>query len=385
MQTKTFKEAGRYTAVDLTPVQARHLIDAKIARVTPSFVPGRFDVEVGFVAGLVACDGVNIVIEPKLPVAHLLWMLTRASSLPAWDNAPVGMMKADIVPAFIDLLCLHIGRAVETGLLSGYWPVDDTSPVLRGRVRLADQIMRHQHHLYPLEVTYDEYGHDIAENQVLLAALLKARQMVASGQNHGLLARINRLLTRFGGVTPLTQGHRLPAWKKSRLNQHYLPALGLAQLFMGDEGLNTAGGNVTGNGFIIRMPELFERFVLAVMREEFPSLSVDGQVKTRFVTGPTGNAHRSMRPDIVVGNSAGVRYVMDTKYKKADPTLSDLYQLNAYADTFDIDEVTLIYAEPVAGHVLHTGAGKRIHVRGIDLEADQSAILEQIRQLVDLP
>ena len=63
--------------------------------------------------------------------------------------------------------------ALEQGLLQGYRHVDDTLPVVRGRIREAEQIRRRFGRLLPLEVRYDDFTVDIAENQLLLAAALR--------------------------------------------------------------------------------------------------------------------------------------------------------------------------------------------------------------------
>lgn len=55
--------------------------------------------------------------------------------------------------------------------------VDESLAVLRGRIRVRDQISRHYSVGLPLEVTYDDFTTDIAENQILLAAATRLLRM----------------------------------------------------------------------------------------------------------------------------------------------------------------------------------------------------------------
>ena len=61
-------------------------------------------------------------------------------------------------------------------MLQGSRTVEDALRIVRGPIRIGDQIARRPGFLVPLEVTYDEYTPNIAENQILRAAI---RRMVA--------------------------------------------------------------------------------------------------------------------------------------------------------------------------------------------------------------
>ena len=64
-------------------------------------------------------------------------------------------------------------RALSRGLLQGYRTVDESSSVLRGRLRETDQLRRHHGRPLPLEVRHDDFTVDVAENRILLAALTR--------------------------------------------------------------------------------------------------------------------------------------------------------------------------------------------------------------------
>ena len=59
---------------------------------------------------------------------------------------------------------------VGSGLLQGYRTEEGSQLVMRGRLRESEQLRRRAGMAVPLELRYDEYDVDIAENRILRAA-----------------------------------------------------------------------------------------------------------------------------------------------------------------------------------------------------------------------
>ena len=57
------------------------------------------------------------------------------------------------------------------GILQGYVTREEALPLVRGHVRIANQLARRPGMLLPIEVRYDEYDVDVAENRILRSAL----------------------------------------------------------------------------------------------------------------------------------------------------------------------------------------------------------------------
>jgi 5-methylcytosine-specific restriction enzyme subunit McrC len=87
-----------------------------------------------------------------------------------------GVPDDDLWPAIAETLCRHAERAVMRGILQGYVTREEALPLVRGRVRIANQLARRPGMLLPIEVRYDEYDVDVAENRILRSAL---RRMLA--------------------------------------------------------------------------------------------------------------------------------------------------------------------------------------------------------------
>src|SRR5262249_47873463 len=148
--------------------------------------------------------------------------------------------------------------ALGPGVLQGYVSVDDSLPLVRGRIRFADQFALRPGLPLPIEVRFDEYAADIAENRILRSAF--RRMMAVPRLPASARARLPHLDGRLAGVHVLPQGAPLPPWRPSRLNARYLPALRLAQLVLRNQSAEPGPGDVTMAAFVVNMAKVFEDF-----------------------------------------------------------------------------------------------------------------------------
>ena len=203
---------------------------------------------------------------------------------------------ADLVPAFAHALWRQTERAIHQGLLPGYVVVEETSQVLRGRLRESEQLHRHHGLPFPLEIRHDEFTVDIAENRILRTAC--ERMLAVPGVDAQSQRMLRRLLRDFADVTPLARREPVPAWQPTRLNARYHSALRLAELVLRATSVEHGPGGVAVNGFLFDMPKLFEEFVTVALREALvPAYGgrVVDQDRNRFDEA----RQVTLRPDIV--------------------------------------------------------------------------------------
>ena len=135
--------------------------------------------------------GVEIRIAPKLPIRRLIFLLGYAYDLKAWRDEHVQVAEdTELLPAITTAFARLAERAVEQGLIQGYRVTDESAPVLRGRIRTDEQLRRRFGLPMPLEVRYDDYTVDIAENWILRTAAERLLRLprVPSQTRHALLA-----------------------------------------------------------------------------------------------------------------------------------------------------------------------------------------------------
>lgn len=370
----------------LTDDQGARLARSGVVTAAPSpYVPRTWLIGPAGKVGAARIGDIEIHIAPKLPVGRLLFLAGYAEHGAAWSDEDVLLPDAPaIVPALAQALWRHVARAVHQGLLPGYVVVEESSPVLRGR--LLETVQLHQHHglAFPLEIRHDEFTTDIPENRILRTAcerMLAVPRVDADAQR-----KLRRLLREFTDVTPLARGEPIPRWQPTRLNARYHSALRLAGIVLRATSVEHGPGGVTFSGFLFDMPTLFEEFVTVALRE-----SLEGEYGGRVIGQDRGyfldEANRiSIRPDIVWYLRGRTVAVADAKYKVEQPTgypNADLYQMLAYCTALRLTRGHLIYAKGAGEAVTHTvrEAGVEIIGHALELDAAPTLLLDQISDL----
>jgi 5-methylcytosine-specific restriction enzyme subunit McrC len=244
-----------------------------------------------------------------------------------------------------DLICLLLTEEVlvllRDGLLRDYRPVEDSLPVLRGRLRTRDQYLRRYGQLDQLECSFDEYDADTPENQLLAAALSVARKRATD-------PGIRRSAARMGGVIAesCTPPSMAADWyvqhiHYDRRNARYRPAHELSTMILRgaafDNFFDTSGGATVG-AFMMDMNTVFEKFITRLVDNALADTphTVDDQATIRAVIrdDDTGRSYTTVRPDLVVTTAAGRSVPIDIKYKLYENrriSTADIFQAFTYA------------------------------------------------------
>lgn len=374
------REAGQHRIVNLSHEEAMWLGGSGVGTVSPAPL-GAWDVKVSNVAGVVSRANLTVSIEPKVPVSRVLWMLQEAHGIPAWDeNESPWSTDTDLVDAVLDLYLRSVSRLLNrVGLRRGYRTTRETAWTLRGRLRSADQLTRHHGRMLPLEVTYDDFSLDTPENRILATALDLVRDAGSSARSSLLAARAEALLARFEGVILQPHGMVPELADHGRLPDGYTWPLQLATLLLEGASVTPVAGGRRALSLLLPMPQVFERCVAQILRTALgPRVTVQS---TRDYAFEDARAMTSIRPDLVTHDAGGRPVtVLDTKYKRAEPSPSDLYQMHVYARMYGVRDVVLLYAERSTPRVLHleTGTQVRLHLRGIDLSLHPDEVRHHI-------
>ncbi|TDV52210.1 McrBC 5-methylcytosine restriction system component [Actinophytocola oryzae] len=184
-----------------------------------------------------------------------------------WRDEDVAVGQAeDLVATMAVVFERQAARALSLGALQGYNAIDSTSAVMRGKLRLPEQVRRHYGCTMPLEVTYDEFTFDIPENQLLLAAtvrLLRLRRLPEE-----VCRQLRRIVEQLVGVRLLKPQEPIPQCPPTRLNERYQYALHLARLILHGSSAELGETDVSVSGFLLTMHRIFEDFICATLTEE---------------------------------------------------------------------------------------------------------------------
>ncbi|MEV4094785.1 McrC family protein [Streptosporangium saharense] len=384
-------EHGAGLSVPLDDAVGRALVASGLVEATPDpWVPGRWQVRAGGKVGMatVTVPGggtVTVRIVPKVPIARLLFLLGYSLNPKGWRNEEVRLEEeSELLPALARLFERQAEEALRQGLLQGYRTTEETSLVVRGRVREADQIRRHHGRLIPLEVIHDEYTTDIAENRLLLAACERLCRL-PGGIPGDVRGRLLRLSVRLADITLIGRGHESPTWRPTRLNARYHKALRLAELVLRGASVEHRPGDVIVNGFFFDMAGVFENFVTVALRDALTGSG--GHCVLQATHHLDERDAIRMVPDFVwYADNGTPRAVVDAKYKVGKPKGfpdADLYQMLAYCTALNLPEGHLVYAKGNASHAAHRvrHAHITIHQHALELDQPPAGLLVEIKSL----
>lgn len=386
-------ENDPWTEHELTGEQATALAASELARIAPGPRSGLWRVRANGLVGAARVgptgDPVELRVQPKTPIDRLFFLLTYARKPRGWRAETVDAgERPELLPALAHAFSRASERTLRQGVLLGYRETEEALPVVRGRIRVIDQLQRRHGFPVPVEVRYDDYTVDIPENQLLLAAthrLLRLPDVPA-----GTRRLLRHLLLRLDGVTRLVPGRQLPEWTPSRLNNRYGTALGLAELVLRGASYELDDGtSVRVDGLMLEMWRVFEDFLCVALAEALRPYG--GRTHLQDRRHHLDHARQvKLRPDLVYDNADGrLAAVVDAKYKiEAVPGKheSDLYQMLAYCTVMGLNRGHLVYAAGMGEAQAHSVVGTDgLHIveTALDLSLPPSDLLAQVANLAE--
>ncbi|MHB9757465.1 McrC family protein [Streptomyces sp. BYX5S] len=392
----TLWEYGDTVSVPLDAAVGRALVASRfLDSVAPDPErPGHWRLRAGNQVGAVRLPGGTVLrIAPKTPVGRLFFLLGFSlNPAGAWRDSREGAVGTgahdDVVPALAYAVERQIDGALRQGVLQGYREVAESALVVRGRLREAEQIRRHFGRTPPVEIVYDAYTADTAENRILRAAV--ERLLRLPHVPGPVRRRLAHQRVRLADAGPLVRGQELPLWQPSRLNSRYQPALRLAEAVLRSTSPEHRPGPLALDGFLLDMNKLFEDFVTVALREALREHGLTARLQDVHHLDLGGRVR--MKPDLVVYAADGRTpvAVVDAKYKTEKPYKSDgypnadLYQALAYATVLGLREAHLVYAAgrlPERATEVRGTGGLRLLQHSLDLTSEPAALLRTFREL----
>lgn len=204
--TLRLHELGDPIEVSLSSDAGDCLASSGIVTAARTLIPGWWTVQAKSLVGVAEVAGIELWIKPKVDIARIVFMLGYARDPKGWGDQDVGLeQQQELMPALAHAFERQADRALQLGLLQGYKRIEDSLPVLRGRLREAEQLKRRFGLLMPLEVAFDDFTIDIPENQLLLSAarrLLAPAARARGGQAPARAARSEDVRRHRAGAWP---------------------------------------------------------------------------------------------------------------------------------------------------------------------------------------
>lgn len=368
---------------------AAQLRETGLVTVSPA-VNGQWIILPCGLVGAVQIGDLLVEVKPKskLKLSRLLFLLGYARTPGFKPGDVAGVEDRDLFGALAESLARQVQSALARGVLNGYVAVEEALRTIRGRIRVGDQISRRPGMLLPLEVSYDDFTVDIAENRILRTAIRRILHVPRLSED--VRARLAHLDAKLDGVVPLRHGIPLPVWTESRLNERYIPALRLAEIVLRNMSAEAGVGRHRVASFVVNMATVFEDFVTTALSEaladqpgittpQYPAfLDQDEDLKSSL--------RIRMFVDVVHEISGRPALIFDAKYKASSwsgayPN-ADYYQMLAYCTSLELPRAWLVYAGsgmPRIRRIAHSATA--IVEFPLDVSQDPYDLLESVREL----
>ena len=307
--------------------------EVSVVRCTPTF-GGKHQVLVSNAIGALSVDDLTLVIQPKIPMDHLVYLFDRSQYFPRIDTTKA---LSDTGTSFWHVIARLFMQAlrpiVRDGMLQSYSPQDGELPVLRGKIKPLPTYRSLVAGNFTFHSSFEEYSVDTAANRILKAACL---QVATSPSLPSDLRRQARSISHQMALVGDYRTSDLTTPDETRDNR-YLPAMSLGRLIAQGSDLSLDSGSIRGSSFLIPTPAVIEEGVRNVISDGFgQSIPVTKQSKRLEPDSVT------MNPDIVIARPPVI--TADVKYSIATPEWkrSDLYQAISFAEAFQVSTALMI-------------------------------------------
>lgn len=385
LRREVLREYRPRFGVDLTAEQRDALRRAAPSvSVSPSIgSEGKYDLTPGSSIGVVRLPGLDLVIQPKVPIERVLFLLSYATGR-WWSPQQAELSGAtDLVEAIIPGFVAQLRTAYRRGVPQGYRVEEDALMTIRGRPRMGLMAQRRCGKVPPIDVVFDEFTEDILPNQLVRAAIARIERLpIRNPATRWPLRAIDNMLSAV--EVPLFDPRHVPVMRYTRLTERLRPAVELARLIVAGASFDLGPGSVGAGAFLVDMNRVFEDFVVTALRD---ALRVGSETLVQGARGRSLHLDTSRRvplkPDISFWRDGRCSFVGDVKYKRIEfegYRNADLYQLLAYCVATGLPGGLLIYAagegEPFRHEVVNLG--RVLEVVTLDLQAPPTALLAQI-------
>ena len=379
--------------LELDSVQISELQSIDGIRIEPES-DGQFNVTpTGNMVGYVRRGGTSVVIHPsKCDPRRILFMMGYADNPAFFGDGQVDFEgEDDLLEAFISVFVRRLSVSVERGLYRTYATMEDELSVIRGRIRMSDQISRRFRLAPPIAVSFDEFTVDNSENRLLKSAIEIASRIPL--RNQKTLNTLQYLRAMFTDVSLIEYDHAwLPDPVFTRLNEHLKYSVNLAKRIIRNSSISLEHGDGASDEFLINMATVFEDFVVTALREELKLSSSEmpraNELEEKLYLDEKNQVR--LKPDISRWKDSRCVAIGDVKYKRTSAegvVHPDIYQLLAYATSVDLKQASVVYAmSPNESEELMVGthnvkhSGISINVCALDLSKSTDEILEQISE-----
>jgi len=331
--------------------------DRTVIRCTRTHKDGVYDVFVSNAVGVIGVlKRLQIEVQPKIPLSHLIHLMTAAEVVPRLDEQHADV---DFGQNLLELIAQWYVSAAERllrrGLIKDYSPRHDFLEAKRGRLDTVRTARAFYAGRIGFECEFDEFDTDTALNRVVReGASVVVRNPSLSTE---IRQKALRIRNRMDGVSSVQVGDMRV--EIDRRAGDYTPALPLAKQLIRAEGRSLRSGARDTWSFLVRTPDMVEEGLRNILRA---GLAPHWTVKKGYA-GATG-AKVGFYPDLEFGGGVAVG---DVKYKLQgmDWNRGDLNQIVTFVAAYDCSHGAVFSFREVGRSALPSLGVGRQHIDSI--------------------
>jgi len=290
---------------------------------------------------------------------NLLYLLHYCYDIPIYESEIAHMQarKSNWFEILTFIFTKNLMDIFKKGVHKQYIPIEENLSVFKGKWMIQKHFRINPFQKHRFYMNYDEFSSDIPINQILRYVTNKLKFQSHDQENRKNLRILDQQMediTLLHDPVPILNNVVF-----TRLNVNYRPVFNLAKLFIEGNVVETSAGSSGAFAFTFDMNLLFERFIArfikenrdAVLPKSLKNCDIYMQSNRRaFAKNSDGKNVFYLQPDIIFKEGDSVKLIIDTKYKvlnkndrKYGVSISDMYQMAAYASRYECSNVILLY------------------------------------------
>lgn len=311
----------------------------------------------------------------QIPIRNIYQLLCYAWS--RLDEGEIVSLAADdsnnTCQLLARILIIGVQRILKEGLDRSYFPLNEDSRVLRGRLEFSETLKRQLLPTARAHMQFDELSENNTLNQIIKSTLLRLAQL--DELSHAMQGDLLHLARRFSNVSPI---HLSPAiFHQVQIHRHnafYGLVIDVCELVYFSTFVNEEEGPHQFRDFVRdenRMWQVFQDFITNFYRIHYPMSRVRSEQVLWDIDSDSPDKAEllpRMITDIVIRETGRV-IVIDTKYYKEALSKhrgneaarsAHLYQLFSYLGNI---ESKLPHATALGGVLLYPTVEYEVHKR----------------------
>jgi 5-methylcytosine-specific restriction enzyme subunit McrC len=302
-----------------------------------------------------------IQITPKIKVANFFKLLAYSenfSDIDFFEELGTAEEGNDLLEWIAKLFIKFVNEIIQEGIYKSYVSRSEEISAIKGRLLVANNIRspRITHEKFWCE--FDELSTNTLENQILLYCSKLIFELVKDEKLKDDLHHIQIAFEQQDVESVFLDLYHLDLITYQKFNEHYENSFKLCEYIL----KHTWYGNFSNEGdmqifgALHNMNDLFQNFVTKALQETYTKYKVKKEPRDSVLLQKQKKStiHSNikaftkpgnLKPDIVIyekDHTSEPKIVIDTKYKKDNPSAGDYYQSLAYSLTLDCPVLLLL-------------------------------------------